>query len=273
MTALLAQPPLAAAGVWGLVTATALASFVEFVEAFTIVLAMGLTRGWRSTAIGAVSALAALVAVTAVAGFALIRWVPESALQLVVGTLLLIFGLQWLRKAILRSAGIAALHDEEAAFREEREAALLAGGDRRLGLDWFAFVVSFKGVFLEGLEVVFIVITFGLNADDVPLAAAGAAAAGAAVLVLGALAHRPLSSVPENTLKYVVGVLLATFGTFWAVEGLGAFAAGRESLAWPGGDWALLVLLACWLVVSQGSIRILRRAVVPDRARFAGGSA
>ncbi len=261
MTGFLGPQLLASASVWGLVTATALASFVEFVEAFTIVLAMGLTRGWRSTAIGAGTAVVALAAITAVAGYALIEWVPESALQLAIGTLLLVFGLQWLRKAILRSSGLKAMHDEEDTFRSEREAALEASGDTRLGLDWFAFVVSFKGVFLEGLEVVFIVITFGLNADNVPLAAGGAAVAGVAVLVLGVVAHRPLSSVPENTLKYAVGILLATFGTFWAVEGLGVFAAGRESLEWPGDDWALLVLLACWFVVSQASIRILRRAL------------
>jgi uncharacterized membrane protein len=272
VNALLAQPVLASASVWGLVTATALASFVEFVEALTIVLAMGLTRGWRSTVIGTATALVALAAIAAVAGYALVGWVPESALQLVIGTLLLIFGLQWLRKAILRSSGLAAMHDEEETFREEREAALRAAGETRLGLDWFAFVVSFKGVFLEGLEVVFIVITFGLSADNVPLAATGAAVAGAAVLVLGVLAHRPLSSVPENTLKYAVGVLLATFGTFWAVEGLGAFAAGHASLEWPGDDWALLALLACWLVVSQLSIRVLRRALVPERAELAKGA-
>jgi uncharacterized membrane protein len=264
---------LASVSVWGLVTATALASFVEFVEALTIVLAMGVTRGWRSTAIGAGTAAGALAVVTVVAGYALIDWIPEAALQLVIGALLLIFGLQWLRKSILRSAGLEAMHDEAQAFREEREAALRAGEETRFGLDWFAFVVSFKGVFLEGLEVVFIVITFGLNADNVPLAAAGAAVAAGAVLVLGVLVHRPLSAIPENTLKYVVGLLLATFGMFWAVEGLGLFAAGRQSLEWPGDDWALLALLACWLVVSQLSIRLLRRALVPTRIPLAEGRA
>lgn len=271
---MLTHPVVAAsASAWGLVTTTALASFVEFVEALTIVLAMGLTRGWRSTVIGTATAVGALVVITLVAGYALIEWVPESALQLVIGTLLLVFGLQWLRKAILRSAGLLALHDEEEAFREEREAALRADEETRLGLDWLAFVVSFKGVFLEGLEVVFIVITFGLNADNVPLAAAGAVVAGAAVLVIGLVAHRPLSAVPENTLKYVVGLLLSTFGTFWAVEGLGIFAPGRESLSWPGGDWALVALLACWLVVSQVAIRVLRRALPRDDVAVAGGTA
>lgn len=266
------SPVLASASVWGLVTATALASFVEFVEALTIVLAMGMTRGWRSTAIGAVTAVGALAAITIVAGYALIDWLPEAALQLVIGALLLIFGLQWLRKSILRSAGLQAMHDEAQAFREEREAALRAGEERRLGLDWFAFVVSFKGVFLEGIEVVFIVITFGLNADNVPLAAAGAAIAGAAVLVIGLVLHRPLASVPENILKYVVGLLLATFGTFWAVQGLGVFTDGHESLSWPGEDWALLALLSGWLVVSRISIRILRWAAAADAAALARGT-
>src|SRR5436190_12067229 len=199
----------------GVVAATTLASGVEFVEALTIVLAMGTTRGWRSTLIGVGAALAALTIITALAGYALSSWLPEALLQLVVGSLLLIFGLQWLRKAILRAAGLKALHDEEDAFREEVEAARAAGEERRLGLDWFAFVVSFKGVFLEGLEIVFIVITFGLNADSIALAAAGAVAAAIVVLAVGVAAHRPLSRVPENTIKMVVGLLLSTFGTFW----------------------------------------------------------
>ena len=156
----------------GVVAATTLASGVEFVEALTIVLAMGTTRGWRSTWAGVGAALVALAVITALAGYALQSWLPEALLQLVVGTLLLIFGLQWLRKAILRAAGLKALHDEEDAFRSEVEAARAAGDERRLGLDWFAFVVSFKGVFLEGLEIVFIVITFGLNADSIGLAVA-----------------------------------------------------------------------------------------------------
>ena len=244
---------------WGLVTAVGAASFVEFVEALTIVLAMGMTRSWRSALWGVALAVAALVVFTLVAGYALVNWLPESALQLTIGTLLLIFGLQWLRKAILRSAGLKALHDEEQEFREQSEAAARAGREQRFGLDWFAFVVSFKGVFLEGVEVVFIVITFGLNADNVPLAAAGAAAAGALVLLAGLIAHRPLANVPENTLKYAVGLLLATFGSFWAVEGLGVFQPSGESLAWPGGDYALLILLAGWLLLSRALVTLLPR--------------
>jgi uncharacterized membrane protein len=250
----------------GLVVAVALASAVEFVEAFTVVLAMGLTRGWRATLWGAAAAIALLAVVTAIAGYALVEWVPESAVQLAIGSLLLIFGLQWLRKAILRSAGLKALHDEEQAFLEEREAARRAGEERKLGLDWFGFVVSFKAIFLEGLEVVFIVITFGLNADSIPLAAAGAAVAGGVVLTTGALMHKPLSRVPENLIKYAVALLLATFGTFWAAEGLGVFTEGRESLAWPGGDWAILALLALWVAVSQLTVALLRRLVARPAA-------
>ena len=242
---------------WALLTATFTASFVEFVEALTIVLAMGVTRSWRSALWGTALAVVALVGFTAFAGYALVNWLPRTALQLGIGTLLLIFGLQWLRKAILRSAGLKSMHDEAAEFAEQAEAARLAGNETRYGLDWFAFVVSFKGVFLEGVEVVFIVITFGLNAHNVPLAAAGAAAAGAIVLAIGAVAHRPLTRVPENTLKYFVGLLLSSFGTFWAVEGLGVFQPGGDSLAWPGDTWSLLGLLAAWFLLSRLLIRIL----------------
>lgn len=241
----------------GVVAATLLASGVEFVEALTIVLAMGTTRGWRSTWVGVVAALAALAVVTAVAGYALQSWLPEALLQLVVGTLLLIFGLQWLRKAILRSAGLKALHDEDQTFREEVEAARAAGDERRLGLDWFAFVVSFKGVFLEGLEIVFIVITFGVNGDSIGLAVLGAALGGTIVVVAGFALHRPLARVPENTIKFAVGLMLSTFGTFWSVEGLGWFAPGEASLEWPGGDGALPVLLALWALLAWAAVRLL----------------
>jgi Ca2+/H+ antiporter, TMEM165/GDT1 family len=241
----------------GVVAATLLASGVEFVEALTIVLAMGTTRGWRSTWVGVGAALAALAVVTAVAGYALQSWLPEALLQLVVGTLLLIFGLQWLRKAILRSAGLKALHDEDQTFREEVEAARAAGDERRLGLDWFAFVVSFKGVFLEGLEIVFIVITFGVNGDSIGLAVLGAALGGAIVVIAGFVLHRPLARVPENTIKFAVGLMLSTFGTFWSVEGLGWFAPGEASLEWPGGDVALPVLLALWALLAWAAVRLL----------------
>jgi uncharacterized membrane protein len=243
----------------GVVVSAFLASGVEFVEAATIVLAMGTTRGWRSALWGTAAALAALAIATALAGYALTEWLPRSLLQLVVGALLLIFGLQWLRKAILRSSGFKALHDEDETFREEQAAARRAGDETRLGLDWFGFVVSFKAVFLEGLEVVFIVITFGLNADSIPLASTGALIALACVLVVAVLARKPLARVPENTIKFVVGLLLSTFGTFWVVEGLGYFTPSQESIEWPIGDWAILALLATWIAFSLGAVRLLRR--------------
>ncbi|MBO0807466.1 MAG: TMEM165/GDT1 family protein [Actinobacteria bacterium] len=244
--------------------ATFAACFVEMVEATTIVMAMGFTRGWKSTLAGVCAALAVLVIVTAAAGYALATWLPESALQLVIGGLLLIFGLQWLRKAILRASGQKAIHDEDTIYREEAAAARVAG-EPAGGLDMFSFMVAFKGVFLEGMEVVFIVITFGLNAHDVPLAAASAAAAVIVVLVIALAAKKPLSMIPENLLKYGVGLLLASFGTYWAVEGIGIFRAGRESLPWPGHDAAILVLIAAWFLLSRVFISALRTpAAAPE---------
>ncbi|WP_220182711.1 COG4280 domain-containing protein [Sphaerisporangium album] len=254
----------------GLVGSTFLASFVEFVEALTIVLAMGFTRSWRSALAGTAAALVALAAFTMAAGYALSTWLPQAALQLTVGTLLLIFGLQWLRKATLRSSGLKAMHDETEEYAGQTAAAKAAHSRRRFGIDSFAFVVSFKGVFLEGVEVVFIVITFGLSAGDVPAAVWGAVAAGAIVLLLGAALHRPLSMIPENTLKYGVGLLLASFGTYWAVEGLGVFGIGHESLEWPGGDLAILVLLAGWLLLSRVLVIVLPRLKRPTPVRALG---
>jgi len=236
---------------------TLLASAVEFVEAFTIVLAIGLTRGWRSALAGTVAAVVLLSAVAAVSGYALTTWFPKSLLQLVVGSLLLVFGLQWLRKAIFRAAGLKALHDEEETFRDETEAAARAGAETKAGLDWFGFVVSFKGVFLEGLEVVFIVITFGLNAHSIPTAVAGACVGGAIVVAAGVALHRPLARVPENSIKFAVGVLLSTFGTFWAVEGLGVFKHGSDSVEWSGGELMLLVILGTWCALSWVAVRAL----------------
>lgn len=246
------------AATWGLLVATFVACCVEMVEATTIVMAMGFTRSWRSALAGTGTALVALAAATTVAGYAIATWLPESSLQLVIGGLLLIFGLQWLRKAILRSSGRKALHDEDAIYREEVEAAR-AAGQPSSGLDMFSFMVSFKGVFLEGMEVVFIVITFGLNAKNVPAAAAGAAAAVIIVLAIAIALRKPLSMIPENTLKYAVGLLLASFGTFWAVEGMGIFRTGRESLKWPGSDAAILVLLVIWFALSRVFISRLRK--------------
>ena len=227
-----------------------LASAVEMVEALTIVLAVGVTRGWRSTLFGVGAAGAALVLVIAALGPA-ISALPLDVLRLVVGGLLLIFGLQWLRKAILRASGYLALHDEATAYaRESDEAAHAARDDR--GMDWYSFTVAFKGVFLEGLEVAFIVITFGAARENgVALAAAAAGAAALVVAVAGVLARAPLSRVPENSLKFAVGLLLTTFGTFWGAEGAG--------VEWPAGDGALPVLLAFFAVSSFAAVRVLRR--------------
>ena len=232
-----------------LVLAAFLACGVEMVEALTIVLAVGVTRGWRSSLFGATAALSGLAVVVAVLGPAL-SVVPIDSLRLVVGALLLIFGLQWLRKAILRGSGFKALHDEEAIFEEERAAALAAGRADRDGIDWYAFTVSFKGVFLEGLEVAFIVVTVGGAQHNVALAAVGAAVALVVVLAVGLVVHRPLSRVPENTMKFGVGVMLTTFGIFWASEGAG--------VEWPGGDVALFFVLLYVLGMSMTLTAVLR---------------
>ncbi|MFC6160092.1 COG4280 domain-containing protein [Kribbella jiaozuonensis] len=253
------------AATWGLIIATFVACFVEMVEATTIVMAMGYTRSWRSALVGTFAALGALAVVTLAAGYALANWLPESALQLAIGGLLLIFGLQWLRKAILRSSGRKAVHDEDAIYREEVEAAK-AAGEAKQGLDLFAFMVSFKGVFLEGMEVVFIVLTFGLNANNIPAASIGAAAAVVIVLGIAVALRRPLSMINENLLKYGVGLLLASFGTYWAIEGIGIFRDGRESLNWPGHDLMILVLLAAWLLLSRIFVTALRKPAAPTPA-------
>jgi uncharacterized membrane protein len=226
------------------------ASTVEMVEALTIVLAAGVTRGWRSSLIGVAAGLCVLAVIVAVLGPAL-TVIPIDALRLVVGALLLAFGLQWLRKAILRASGYKALHDEAAIFERQRAAALSTGTEMRAGLDWYAFTLCFKGVLLEGLEVAFIVVTFGASANNIGLAAIGAAAALVLVLAAGIAIHAPLSRVPENTLKFVVGLLLSTFGTFWSVEGAGG--------NWPGSDAAILGLLAFYAVVSLVLVRTFER--------------
>ena len=233
-----------------LVVAAFLASAVEMVEALTIVLAVGVTRGWRSAGWGVATALAALVAIAGIFGPALAN-LPIDVLRLVIGTILLIFGLQWLRKAILRSSGLKAQHDEDAIFRAEIEE-LRAAGQRGVG-DWYAFTVAFKGVFLEGLEVAFIIVTFGGAQKNVGLAAIGAAAALVVVCIAGAIAHAPLSRVPENTLKFGVGIMLSSFGIFWSAEGAG--------VSWPGADASLLGVIAFVIVVSFGLVAMLRRAV------------
>jgi len=244
--------------VWALGLAVFLACLVEAVEAVTIVVAMGMTRSWRSAIAGTITGAVACVAFAFATGYAVVTWLPVAALQLVIGTLLLIFGLQWMRKAILRSAGRKDLHDEAVIFQKQSAKAREAGNRTFLGLDYFAFVVSLKGVFLEGVEVVFIVITFGLNAGNVPVAAYAALAAVLIVTVVAVAVRRPLTKVPENTLKYGVAVMLSTFGSFWAVEGLGIFTPSGHPLDWPGDTIALGVVLVGWLVLSRVMIRVLR---------------
>jgi uncharacterized membrane protein len=239
-----------------LVAAAFLASAVEMVEALTIVLAVGVTRGWRSAGWGVAAALGGLVVIGGGLGPALAN-LPIDSLRLVVGTVLLVFGLQWLRKAILRAGGLKALHDEEAIY--EAEIALLRASGERRAHDWYAFTVAFKGVFLEGLEVAFIVVTFGGTQGNVGLAAVGASAALVVVLVAGLIVHAPLTRVPENTLKFGVGVMLTAFGIFWSAEGAG--------INWPGADLSLLGLIGFVVVVAFGLVALVRRsAEVPEAA-------
>jgi uncharacterized membrane protein len=244
----------------GLALSVFLACSVEAVEALTIVLAVGTTRSWRSTLIGLGAAAALLAAVTGALGPALTT-LPIGVLRVVVGGLLLIFGLQWLRKAILRASGLKALHDEQAAYAHEREAARRAG-DVGAGFDPYSFLVAFKGVFLEGLEVVFIVLTFGANQHRVGLAAAAAAAAVLIVTLAGVAIHAPLSRVPENTMKFAVGVMLTSFGMFWGAEGAG--------VRWPGGDGALLAVVPLILAYALGQVVLLRRRAGAAPAGQAG---
>jgi uncharacterized membrane protein len=234
-----------------LVLAVFAACAVESVEALTIVLAVGLTRGWRSALQGVAAGLVVLAAVVAALGPAL-QHVPLNSLRLVVGGLLLVFGLGWLRKAILRAAGLKALHDEDEIYaRHQAEAAAANATQRPLVSDWYSFTLSFKGVVLEGLEVVFIVLTFGTNQGHIALAVIGAAAAVVLVTVAGVLVRGPLARVPENTLKFGVGVLLTSFGAFWGAEGAGA--------DWPGDDAALPVLIAIILAFALAAVAVLRR--------------
>jgi len=223
---------------------------VEAIEALTIVLAAGLTREWKSTFQGMAVALVVLAAVTAAVGPAL-TLLPLSALRLGVGALLAIFGLQWLRKAVLRATGYKALHDEASAYLREVAAAEAAPKAAKRGVnDWYAFTLSFKGVLLEGLEVVFIVITFGANQKNVGAAVIGAAAAIVIITVAGIAVKAPLAKVPENWMKFGVGIMLTSFGTFWGAEGAG--------VSWPGNDAALLVLVPLIALTSAGYVFWLR---------------
>ncbi|MGH2908963.1 MAG: COG4280 domain-containing protein [Solirubrobacteraceae bacterium] len=241
---------------FGLALSVFLACSVEAVEALTIVLAVGVTRDWRSALTGVGVALIVLAALSAGLGPALTA-LPIDVLRVAVGGLLLVFGLQWLRKAVLRASGLKALHDETSAYARERaaaEAAVTGAGS----IDGYAFTIAFKGALLEGLEVVFIVLTFGANQHDVPLAAVAAVIAVLVVVVAGVAVRAPLARVPENALKFAVGVMLVSFGMFWGGEGAGAH--------WPGGDAALLVLIPGTLAVALAMVAALRRQARPEVA-------
>jgi uncharacterized membrane protein len=245
-----------------LFVAVFLACLVEAVEALTIVLAAGTARDWRSAILGLLTGLLVLVTIIAVLGPA-ISLIPLDGLRLVVGGLLLIFGLQWLRKAILRASGNKALHDEtlayQAALDDMRDAPV-----RHSGTDWYAFTLSFKGVLLEGLEVVFIALTLGAAQARIPLAAAAAIAAVLLVAAAGYAIRAPLARVPENSLKFVVGVMLTGFGIFWGAEGAGAH--------WPGGDIALLVLIPAVALYALALVAVFRRRqqITSDIHQIAG---
>jgi len=238
-------------GAAALFIAVFLACAVEAVEATTIVLAAGTARDWRSANVGMIAALAVLAVLIVALGPA-VSALPLQALRLFVGALLLVFGLQWLRKAILRASGHKALHDEDAIYREQISAARSEPA-RRTALvpDLYGFTLSFKGVLLEGLEVVFIALTFGSNAHQIPLAALAAVSAVVLVALAGVAIRAPLARVPENTMKFVVGVLLTSFGTFWGAEGAGA--------TWPGSDAALLVLAPGIALFALALVAVARR--------------
>ena len=225
------------------VGASFIASTVEIVEAFTIVLAVSVVRGLKPAVLGTAAALAVLALAVAVFG-PLLASVPIHGLQLVVGILLLIFGLGWLRKAVLRAGGALALHDEASAYAKESKDLSQACAADEAAADWLAGVAAFKAVLLEGTEVVFIVLAVGAKPGLLLPAALGAAAAAVLVLSLGVLVHAPLTKVPENTLKFIVGGLLTGFGVFWVCEGLG--------VPWPGGDWAIPGLVAFYMAAGAG---------------------
>ena len=230
-----------------------LACAVEAVEATTVVVAVGVTRSWRAALRGVGAGVVVLAAVVAALGPA-IASIPLNPLRLVVGALLLIFGLGWLRKAVLRASGYKALHDEDTAFAKQRAAAEAAGSAPRGGLfggDSYAFTLAFKAVVLEGLEVAFIVVTFGANAHDIPLAALAALAAILLIVAIAIKVRGPLSKAPENTITYAVGVLLSSFGTFWGAEGAGAH--------WPGSDASLIGIIPAILILSVATVALLRR--------------
>ena len=244
---------------WAVTTAAFLASAVEFVEAFTIVLVVGVTINWRSSLLGALGAAVTLAAIIATFGVAIVQLVPLDALRLIVGVLLILFGLKWLKKSILRYSGMKALHDEEAIFEEHMAEVNARGEKPGTKVQPFGVALSYKAVLLEGLEVAFIVITFGSSAvtasvskaSGITSAALGAIAAGILVIILGALVRAPLTKIPENTLKFVVGIMLTTFGTFWTGEGFG--------VNWPLSDLFLPILAIIYLLGTFGLVLWLKQ--------------
>lgn len=241
---------LSTAGIASTFTAAFLGSFVEVVEAFTIILAVGVTQSWRPAIIGTGLALAVLAVLVLVFG-PMLALIPVQVVQYVIGTLLVLFGMRWLRKAILRASGHIALHDEEKAFADEANALRGQASDRRA--NFLAGLAAFKAVLLEGIEVVFIVLAVGSAPGMIGYASAGAAAACALVLVAGLLLHRPLSAVPENALKFVVGLLLTAFGIFWIGEGIGTH--------WPGEDLVLFPIFGALWLFSVVLVRLARARV------------
>ncbi len=242
-----------------------LASLVEAVEALTIILAVGVTRQWRSSLYGAFTGLVVLTGVIAVFGTAIVLFVPLNGLRIVIGGLLLIYGLQWTTKAILRASGAKAKHDEELIYAKEVRRLRAEAPVPATGIDGVSFAVSFKGVLLEGLEVAFIVITFGSNSGKLGAAALGAVLAVLLVVAVGLFVHRPLSRVPENGLKFAVGLMLITFGTFWAGEGIG--------IEWPASDLTLFMLIVAYAIAGGAAVWLARRAVKMRRGRAPGGVA
>lgn len=241
---------------WAVATAAFLASAVEFVEAFTIVLVVGVTINWRSALAGTVAAAGTLAVLVASFGVALVVYIPLEILRLVIGVILILFGLKWLKKALLRYSGLKALHDEEAIFEEKMAELRASGNAMSKRIQPTALALAYKAVLLEGLEVAFIVITFGSNApaaaglNGITSATLGAIAAGLLVILAGVLVRAPLTRVPENTLKFIVGIMLTTFGTFWSAEGF--------QIAWPFADAFLPIIAIVYLLASFGIIQWLK---------------
>jgi uncharacterized membrane protein len=229
-----------------------LGSAVESIEALTIVLAVGLTRGWRSPLYGTVVALVSLAVLVVVFGQLIVTRVPESTLKLIIGTLIVLFGLRWLHKAVLRSAGVIAMHDEDKSYAAT--VSELEGAAARQ--DWIGFTIALKGVFLEGMEVVFIVVAVGGTSGGLPIAIAGGLLAMVVVAAIGVAVRKPLAQVPENTLKYAVGIILTSLGTFWGAEGMGA--------TWPLDFVSVFGIAAIYFGASRVAIMLItRRRPVP----------